>query len=403
MISEELLDLAFAYRKTALWEKIGDRDIFAFRLETGEPVLVAVMGKIGEHCAIAAYPGNRGLKAYISALTPPPPNQNSLKRFESFISQDCIQLELTQKDKVLEDELEEIEVYAKKKGISLDGNKAYPSFVRYFPYHEAGSLTQEADQNILATALKMAISLSLSLEFITAPSLGILGLKRRSDPIPIFRLEDGQLYPDGECYFPKAAVFESDYLKADNPMLSAETKKLPRSKNYFFADLGHVPRITRDSDDSTPYFPGVLFMIDKNSPIGDGITFKADPETQGQKAILEFDSYWLSHGYIPEGIICVSEKTYAFLKDYCEKTGIEVNLDPSMMEHLNDIEESFYQRFEGDVSLDDDIANLIQMILKMNKDEIRNLPEDLVSSLKDMIAYGAFTPEIRQQLKEKLN
>ena len=43
------------------------------------------------------------------------------------------------------------------------------------------------------------------------------------------------------------------------------------------------------------------------------------------------------------------------------------------------------------------------MILKMNKDEIRNLPEDLVSSLKDMIAYGAFTPEIRQQLKEKLN
>ena len=80
-----------------------------------------------------------------------------------------------------------------------------------------------------------------------------------------------------------------------------------------------------------------------------------------------------------------------------------MNLDPSMMEHLNDIEESFYQRFEGDVSLDDDVANLIQMILKMNKDEIRNLPEDLVSSLKDMIAYGAFTPEIRQQLKEKLN
>ena len=27
MISKELLDLAFAYRKAALWEKIGDRDI----------------------------------------------------------------------------------------------------------------------------------------------------------------------------------------------------------------------------------------------------------------------------------------------------------------------------------------------------------------------------------------
>ncbi|MBO4320937.1 MAG: hypothetical protein J5857_10780, partial [Treponema sp.] len=350
MISKELLDLAFAYRKTALWEKIGDREIFAFRLEKGEPVLIAVMGKIGEHCAIAAYPGNRGLKAYISALTPPPPNQNSLKRFESFISQDCIQLELTQKNKVLENELEEIEAHAKKNGISMDGNNAYPSFVRYFPFHEAGSLSQEEDQHILAAALKVAISLSQSLESNTAQSLGIPGIKRRSDPIPIFRLEDGKLYPDGECFFPKATVSESDYLKADNPMLSADTKKLPRSKNYFFADLGHVPRIVRDSDNSVPYFPGVLFMIDKNSPMGDGITFKADPETQGQKAILEFDSYWLNHGYIPEGIVCVSEKTYAFLKDYCEKTGIEVSLDPGMMENLYDIEESFYQRFTGEES-----------------------------------------------------
>ncbi|MBO4320671.1 MAG: hypothetical protein J5857_09420, partial [Treponema sp.] len=98
-----------------------------------------------------------------------------------------------------------------------------------------------------------------------------------------------------------------------------------------------------------------------------------------------------------------SEKTYAFLKDYCEKTGIEVSLDPGMMENLYDIEESFYQRFTGEESRGDDIDNLIQMILKMNKDEISNLPEELVSSLKDMISYGAFTPEIRQRLQEKLN
>ena len=99
MISKELLDLAFAYRKTALWEKIGDRDIFAFRLETGEPVLVAVMGKIGEHCAIAAYPGNRGLKPTSAHLRLLHPTRTALSALSLLSRRTAFNLNLPKKTK----------------------------------------------------------------------------------------------------------------------------------------------------------------------------------------------------------------------------------------------------------------------------------------------------------------
>lgn len=57
MASDRLYELAFAYRKTKLWEKIKDSQIFAVKLSDGRIGYLSVMGFGGEYRAIGLYIG----------------------------------------------------------------------------------------------------------------------------------------------------------------------------------------------------------------------------------------------------------------------------------------------------------------------------------------------------------
>ena len=61
---ETLYRLAFAYKKTKLWKKLSDGQLFAVALSDGETGYCSVMGALGEHIALALYPGASGLRSY---------------------------------------------------------------------------------------------------------------------------------------------------------------------------------------------------------------------------------------------------------------------------------------------------------------------------------------------------
>jgi len=60
MVSDELMQAAFQYKKTKLWKKVTDTELFAVRLSDGEIAYVCIMGMAGQHCALAAYVGQVG-------------------------------------------------------------------------------------------------------------------------------------------------------------------------------------------------------------------------------------------------------------------------------------------------------------------------------------------------------
>lgn len=64
MIPDALYDLAFAFRKTKLWDQLYDTQLFAVGHSDGSVGYCSVMGRMREHLALGVYPGLPGLEAY---------------------------------------------------------------------------------------------------------------------------------------------------------------------------------------------------------------------------------------------------------------------------------------------------------------------------------------------------
>lgn len=100
---EELYELAFAFRDTKLWNRLYEDELFAIPLPNGETGYCSVMGRAGEHFALAVYPGKQGLRSFqriqeaedaigwFGLMDP-------LKMQEHMLSLRCVQCSLENKD-----------------------------------------------------------------------------------------------------------------------------------------------------------------------------------------------------------------------------------------------------------------------------------------------------------------
>ena len=64
MTREDLYSLAFRYKKTKLWLRLFDTQVFAVRTEKGETIFICIMGRMGEHISVAVYPENEFYSYY---------------------------------------------------------------------------------------------------------------------------------------------------------------------------------------------------------------------------------------------------------------------------------------------------------------------------------------------------
>ena len=62
MASDRMYELAFQYKKTKLWKKLYDSEIFALKLSDGEIGYCCVMGMAGQVNAISLYVGEKGFQ-----------------------------------------------------------------------------------------------------------------------------------------------------------------------------------------------------------------------------------------------------------------------------------------------------------------------------------------------------
>lgn len=62
---KRLYELMDKIRELAPWEYMYEQDIFGIQFpETGKLGFVSVMGNLGEHYAVAIYPGKKALKVF---------------------------------------------------------------------------------------------------------------------------------------------------------------------------------------------------------------------------------------------------------------------------------------------------------------------------------------------------
>ena len=162
MIPDKLYDLAFSYKKTKLWKKLYDTQMFAVKLSDGEIGYICVMGIAGEHCALALYVGDKGFESYSRLLFNDSIDHSDLQ--EAAINQACLQCSFENSTSLAYDELDEVKDYAVRHDMKLRGRNAYPHFVKYAPECMPWYIENKSEQEQIGEALAAAIELSDLLE-----------------------------------------------------------------------------------------------------------------------------------------------------------------------------------------------------------------------------------------------
>ena len=154
MVSDCLYELALEYRKASLWKRMEEDQLFAVPLAGGRIGYASVMGAIGEHFALAVYPGEEGLRSYhilrsygdFSEIEYSPALQNHVS----------IQVSFEAKSDLSTEELAAAKDYAKRKGIRFAGKNAYPMFFKAEAGYTIWPDLTEQDQEDLAAGLRAA-------------------------------------------------------------------------------------------------------------------------------------------------------------------------------------------------------------------------------------------------------
>ena len=125
---------------------------------------------------------------------------------------------------------------------------------------------------------------------------------------------------------------------------------------------------------------------------------RADKNPQG--LLTSFAEGWKKFRYGPKELRCRDERTFALLKDICEKSGIGIKLYEGAMHALDDAENALLERTEG--ADEDQVMDMVGSLLEISDEELRSMPQPLVDQLWYMIENDLLPEDIAQELAEKL-
>lgn len=416
MTKEGLYDAAFRYKKSRLWKKLWDSDVFALRLKNGETGYISIMGHNGEHCAIGVYVGEKAFRTYRSVqcrdiyLYEP----GSFEMRELLLQQDCLQLVLDTKEYLFHEEIDEVRKYAKERGIRLAGKNAYPHFVKYIPDHHPWKVTDKRDMNILQEAAESCVLLAEELENRSPQELGIFQIGIEDDVVPCFSVSDGHLKEQGTVRLPDLKEPEYEKVIMKNETGAAMVKKLPHD-GICEGELVRLTQPIQEEKDDAPYYPVFLFMVDSQRRYIVHVMPHTDFEEDPANVLNDLAQGMRENGTAPKLIRCYDERTFCLLEDFGKKTGIRTVLYDGSMPALEEAKDGMlYEmgehggKYAGNDQEEDDneaiqeLGMLIEYIINEPEPDTSRMPEGMIDLILQLADREFFDAETCALLKKKL-
>ena len=404
MNRDSLYEIAFRYKKAKLWRKLWDDEIFAVKLNTGEIGYVCIMGGAGEYNSLGLYVGE-GFNSYRRMLEGIEENVSAFKRHEIMVSHKTLQLVLDEQVALAPEEVEEVRAYAKKAGIRLSGKNTYPHFIKYEPRYYPWKVKTEEDMQNLYTALEVAVFIAEALSTKTPQEMGIHTINFDKEEVACFTVEDGKLINCGSIPLPEDTEEKYEYAEAKDEIALETLKKLPQ-KGIWETELVCLREPVQDDPEEAPYYPWALMVVESKSGYVLHVPILSRPEIEADKMLRELAQAWERETTCPKEIRCRDERTYALLKDLCEKVGIKIRVYTKKMNALDEAETAFFNstREVNDVSeLFAEMDAIIEMILTADKKELKLMPKPLIEEFKMLIAQDVFPDDLAKELSKKLN
>lgn len=403
MTRNDLYDMAFRYKKAGIWKKLWDNEVFAIKLKNGEFGYISIMGQNGEYNALGLYIGEEGFGSYRILADMGGSTGNPFKDHELMLQQRSLQAALEIKDDLMPEEVEEVKAYAKKNGIKLSGKNAYPQFIKYEPGYHPWKVQKKEDIDSLYEAMQAACLLAEELKTQLAEDLGIFPIGPWTHEVPSFEVKGDKIVEAGLAPLPGDLEVHYDYVKAENQIALASVKKLPR-KGIWESELICMMDPIQNSPDEVPYYPLMLLVVESKSFYMLPVPIVDHAEKNQQKVLQEFANAWKNQGCYPKEIRCRDERTYALLKDFCEKTDVRIRIHKKSLPALDDAEAALLNHSLGE---DEDetlgmLEDAIDAILSMDITELKTMPKPLLDELRLMISHNIFPRDIAEALEKKL-
>lgn len=415
LIPDALFDLAFAYKKTKLWKRLWDLQLFAVKMTDGEIGYCCVLGMNGEHVALAVHVGQAGLSSFRSIAKGPSfvvtdeygNEVPSFQLHELLMGQNCIQCAFENKADMRERSVDAAKNYTSRHNLKLAGQRAYPDFVRYSPQHYPWYVQNDKDQEYIAQALSAAIEVSRRLEETIAQGSGRaaekLGFTEGSPynrKIPLleksvagYTWSDIEL-PDEVCLtYPTPAI---------NDVQLARIRKSKKSTKDWYCDIFMFSSPVSDedcgdADASTepieaPYFPYLLLVVES----GEGLILE-----QTMLPALDEKCCFDMVSSLTDTIVKIGkprkllvrpgdERTQAILSAFARQINVNISEfeedDSTLIDTEMELFEHFSNGFNG--SEDEMIGDLVAQLSQLSDDELRSMPDDMRSIMLEAVYSG---------------
>ena len=405
MISDSLYDIAFQFKKTKLWKKLYDTQLFAIEHSDGTIGYCCVMGMMGEHLALAVYPGDEGMDSY-RLMGKDRSKMNDLEVQETALSQNCVMLSFENKDELRPKELDEVRAYCTAHQLVLRGRKAYPQFQRFRPHYFPWYVEDEKDRAHLLEALEAGLAVSAKLDDAAPEDLGFTEGAPYDRSIPLLIKKDGGFawtmiaLPE-----PQPVVYPSP--EACDDIALAKLAKSKKRGGEWACDVSmHVDPMSDETSENevvdepknAPFYPYLLLIIDNKSGMVMNVQLSDNPEDYAEKFTRTILEVAQNNGK-PSRILVCNERAHALFEKLAVQLGSELVLKKRIPK-LEEAEQGFLEHFGGDEdNTEDEMAQLMETL--RDSAALAEMPDEMLMQLSQIVQAGVLPDDVAGNVKRE--
>jgi len=314
---KSLYEIALQFKEKKCWDWIWDSDLFGVQNPwTGEIGYCCIMGRVGEHFALATYSGTEGLDGYLRIANGEIPRDS----FNVLEAQKCLMVSFEDRKFVQKPDYEVI----KKLGLKFHGKNAWPLFRNYEPGYYPWYITKN-EAKYLTLALQQAVDVALRFKdnphLLTPPkNKESRYFVRVSKPV-----NDTWIWNDAWIEPIPLQKKKSEYSHKINEHLLGEMKTIKsRNQGCWEFDSFYSPNGIQDGKER-PYYPRMFLWGDHRSGLVFGFHL-AKPEEKQTTLWKEFVKNIKNIDMKPKEIMVKSEENYWLLEPIISKLGISIRL-----------------------------------------------------------------------------
>ncbi len=384
---DTLYRLAFAFKKKKLWKKMFDSELFAVVLSDGETGYCSVMGRNGEHLALAMYVGETGLRSCMNIWEEP---TDGLHALETMLSQDCVMCSFENKDALRDSEIDAVRAYCAANGISLRGPRPWPQLERCRPYYVPWMIREEQDERRLAEALEAGLEVASRLEHANKAELGFAEGPPFDREIPLL-VREAEGYEWKTTTLPpyQPPVYPEAGRLFDLPLKRASmTQKHARA---WACDVFLMPGpVSNEATDDAPikepyhapHFPWIQFVFDLDQGEILDITLCQEDEDYVDVFPNRMLELIVKHGK-PRKLVVETERSEALYRPFSKTLGVQLEVTDC----CEDMEEAVEEMLAGTMmdTLQGEMLETLGGLLKDGGD-LSDVPQDMIEELMNSLA-----------------